>query len=86
MAVIRRRSWDIPPVFPLLRCLGNISGEEMFRVFNMGIGMALIVPEKEVNGIMEELKQLEETAFVIGYIEKRNAGDPPVVFRELAPA
>jgi len=82
MAVIHRRSWDIPPIFPILQHLGNIDEGEMFRVFNMGIGMILIVPGKEVDGILERLGHLEETAFVIGCIEKRLPDDSSVVFRD----
>jgi phosphoribosylformylglycinamidine cyclo-ligase len=85
MAVINRRSWRIPPIFTILRRLGNIDEAEMFRVFNMGIGMALIVPEKEVGDILGRLGHLNETASVIGYIDKRGANNPSVIFRDPAP-
>ncbi|MDR2861977.1 MAG: phosphoribosylformylglycinamidine cyclo-ligase [Syntrophobacterales bacterium] len=86
MTVIHRHSWHIPPIFPILQRLGNIDEAEMFRVFNMGIGMALIVPEKEAGNILERLGHLGETASVIGYIDKRDQDAPPVVFREPVPA
>jgi phosphoribosylformylglycinamidine cyclo-ligase len=81
-AVITRGSWDIPPIFEVLERLGNIDEDEMFRVFNMGIGMALVVPEKETEEILERLVHLGEKAFVIGCVEKRENDDPTVVFSE----
>jgi len=81
MAVISRHSWNIPPIFSILQHLGNIDEAEMFRVFNMGIGMALIVPEKETDAILERLKYLGETASVIGYVDKKDQDASPVVFQ-----
>jgi phosphoribosylformylglycinamidine cyclo-ligase len=56
-AVIERGSWQIPAVFPWLQSLGNIDADEMDRVFNMGIGMTVVIQpqfEKEVRGLLEE--------------------------------
>ena len=78
-AVIAKNSWEVPPVFNLLQERGNIDTEEMFRVFNMGIGMMMVVPDKEVAEILEHLRNLGERAFLIGSIEKREAGQQQVV-------
>ena len=78
-AIIAKDSWEAPPVFNLLREQGNIAAEEMFRVFNMGIGMMMVVPEKEVVEIMERLQNLGERAYQIGSIEKRKPGQQQVV-------
>ena len=72
-AVIHRDSWDIPAIFQLLREGGNIDEIEMHRTFNNGIGMVLIVPERDVEEIMVRLSGLKETAYIIGEITK--AGD-----------
>jgi phosphoribosylformylglycinamidine cyclo-ligase len=45
-ANIRRESWRIPPIFEIIQRGGSISPAEMYKVFNMGIGMVLIVPKK----------------------------------------
>ena len=45
-AVIDMGSWQIPPIFEHLQQLGNVPQEEMFRTFNMGLGMLLVVPQK----------------------------------------
>jgi phosphoribosylformylglycinamidine cyclo-ligase len=78
-AVIRKGSWPVPPVFDLIRKMGNIGDIEMLRVFNMGIGMILIVDEKEHADILERLDKLGERAFSIGIVEKRENDQPTVV-------
>jgi phosphoribosylformylglycinamidine cyclo-ligase len=70
----------VPPVFELIRKTGNIDELEMFRVFNMGIGMVLIVAEKEQAEILERLAMLGEKAYAIGMIEKRENDQPAVSF------
>ncbi len=46
-AEIQKGSWPVPPIFPYLQRLGGIPEEEMYRVFNMGLGLLLILPEGE---------------------------------------
>src|SRR3989339_50115 len=75
-AVIRRGSWPVPPVFDLIRKTGNIEEMEMLRVFNMGIGMILIVAEKDHAEILERLEKLGESAYSIGAVEKREKNQP----------
>ena len=69
-ALIHKNSWEIPAIFQLLREGGNIDEIEMHRTFNNGIGMVLIVPEREVEDIMVRLSGLKETAYIIGEISK----------------
>ena len=45
-ANIRRGSWRVPPIFQIIQRGGEVSPSEMYKVFNMGIGMVLIVPKK----------------------------------------
>jgi len=73
-AVIRRDSWEIPPIFSLIQKGGNIDESEMFRTFNCGIGMVLVVPEKEVEDVLIRLSGLNETAFHIGEVVKCEPG------------
>ena len=67
-AVIRTNSWCIPPVFSFLQVAGNVSPEEMFRVFNMGIGLVIVVSRDHVDAAMVFLEDLGETPFLIGEI------------------
>lgn len=78
--VIKRNSWPIPAIFNKIQELGNIELQEMFRVFNMGIGMMLVVSEKEATDIIERLNMLGEKAYSIGSIEKATPDQSPVSF------
>jgi phosphoribosylformylglycinamidine cyclo-ligase len=79
-AVISGGSWPVPPIFELIQKMGNIDTLEMFRVFNMGIGMLIIVAEKDHTEILERLEKLGEKAYSLGVIEKRENDQQPVSF------
>jgi phosphoribosylformylglycinamidine cyclo-ligase len=57
-ALIDSRSWSVLPIFRLIQTLGQISTEEMFRTFNMGIGMALVTDPPTANSIVEQFKEI----------------------------
>ena len=67
-ATIFLDSWEIPNVFNFLQKHGNIETEEMFRVFNMGIGYALIVRPSFADSITTKLEKLGESPIVLGEI------------------
>ncbi len=69
-AVIEKGSWEKPVLFEILREAGNIDEIEMYRTFNYGIGMVLIVSEQEADDVMVRLSGLKETAYLIGEITK----------------
>jgi len=73
-AIIAKDSWAVPPIFPLLQQGGGIEEMEMFRTFNYGIGMVLVVPDNEAEEILIRLSGLSEQAFVIGEVAKCDAG------------
>ncbi len=81
-AVITRNTWDVPPIFSLIQNMGRVEDKEMFRVFNMGIGMMMIVSEKECQEIIERLSVLGEKAYLIGTIEKKEGTQDSVCFSE----
>ena len=70
---IKKGSWEVPSIFNYLSVLGNIDEDEMYHVFNMGIGMILIVRPEDVNLSLEILKESGEKASVIG--EVTNSGN-----------
>jgi len=79
-AIIQKDSWTKPAIFEVIRQAGNIEETEMYRTLNYGIGMVLVVPEKDVEEILVRLSGLKETAFVIGEIAKgTDDGDASVV-------
>ncbi len=68
-AVVNKASWPRPPVFQWLQRTGNVAEDEMFRVFNCGIGMALIVAAGDARRAAEALRAEGETVYEIGAIE-----------------
>lgn len=81
-AVIRRGSWPVLPIFSFMQDLGRIEDFEMYRTFNMGIGMVLVVAEKDADDLMLRLKGLKEPASVIGYVRSLKKGEERVVFEQ----
>ncbi len=67
---IDRNSWPKPLIFSLIQEEGEIFDEEMYRTFNMGIGMVLIVRPDKTEKIIDELKQLNFSSYLIGRIVK----------------
>lgn len=70
-AVIQKRSWTVPDIFKRIQSAGDIPEEEMYKVFNMGIGMTWIVSVDEVNYCVAKLSEYIPCT-IIGRIEKRN--------------
>jgi phosphoribosylformylglycinamidine cyclo-ligase len=71
---LESRKWTIPPIFSLIQQKGNIDTVEMFRTFNMGIGMVIICSPKEVSFMQESLPE----AVLIGEVIKQT-GEARVV-------
>jgi len=76
--VIRKNSWDVPPVFTYLKEAGNISEREMMRTFNNGIGFIAVVHEKDAQEIIDWLVAMKENVFVIGEVVERKQADERV--------
>jgi phosphoribosylformylglycinamidine cyclo-ligase len=70
---LRRGSWQIAPVFPWLQRLGHVADDEMFRVFNMGIGLVMIVAEYYAESIARHLNHKAKVpAWIIGEVVAGN--------------
>ena len=67
-AVLKAATWPVPPIFPFLQKLGEIPLEEMYRTFNMGIGLLVIVDETKAADIQHHFEAVGEEAFIIGEI------------------
>jgi phosphoribosylformylglycinamidine cyclo-ligase len=78
--LIRKGSWDIPPVFTFLQNAGRVPEIEMLRTFNTGIGMVALVPQAAVSEVLERLAGLHEKAFVIGEVVERKDGADRLVW------
>lgn len=79
--VIDRNSWTIPAVFPWIQGLGGIAADEMGRVFNMGIGMVLVVAPHVVESICRQLAELGHEVWPIGTVRAAEAAEERVVVR-----
>ncbi len=79
-AILRKGSWDIPPIFSFLREKGKIPEEEMLKTFNNGIGMVLIIRPKDQEDILGRLRSLGEKASVIGEIGKTEKDQETIEF------
>ncbi|MDR7078360.1 phosphoribosylformylglycinamidine cyclo-ligase [Neobacillus niacini] len=62
------KSWDIPPIFNLLSTVGQIDQQDMYNIFNMGIGMVIAVDKENAAGLMDHLRQSGETVFEMGVV------------------
>lgn len=69
---IKKDSWEVLPIFRQIQKAGEIDEREMYRVFNMGIGMILVVDTKDASGIKSLLETLGEKVFEIGKIISGN--------------
>ncbi len=67
-ARVRRGSWDVPPLFRIIQKGGHISDEEMYRTFNMGVGMIALVAPADLHDVEHSLERRGETSFVIGSV------------------
>jgi phosphoribosylformylglycinamidine cyclo-ligase len=77
-------SWPRPALFDLIQRQGEISDEEMLRVFNCGIGMVLVVPPDQASDILDRFRAVGERPYRIGEIEVKAPDDAPLLFGEVA--
>lgn len=67
-AVIDEGSWEVPPIFSYLEELGQVPRQEMYNVFNMGIGLVLAVEERLAGDVLRLFRELGERAYAIGRV------------------
>lgn len=78
-AVINRSSWRVPTLFTFIERQGRVDRDEMYRVFNMGIGFCIIVRQKDASAAMALLSKARQAPVLIGAIEK---GPRKVIYRD----
>jgi phosphoribosylformylglycinamidine cyclo-ligase len=67
-AAIKLGTWDVPPVFNLIREKGEVEDQEMLRTFNMGIGLVAVVDAGQAEAVMEDLSSRGERSCRIGEV------------------
>jgi phosphoribosylformylglycinamidine cyclo-ligase len=73
-AVIQRGSWPIPRIFRAIQERGKIEEREMFRTFNMGVGMVLVVGRRGASSALERLAEQKQKAWIIGELTADGPG------------
>jgi phosphoribosylformylglycinamidine cyclo-ligase len=79
-AVIDESSWTWPPLFQWLQSAGNIERFEMYRTFNCGVGMVVVVPADQADAAIAQLASTGDHAWRIGHIVPSTHAEPTVVF------
>ncbi len=74
-AVLDGTSWHTPKLFNWLREQGNVAQQEMYRTFNCGIGMVVVVAENDVTAALNQLEAAGETVWAIGTIQARQGDE-----------
>jgi phosphoribosylformylglycinamidine cyclo-ligase len=78
-AVLDKTSWALPPLFQWLQQQGNVAPQEMYRTFNCGIGMAVVVAASDAERAMQLLSAAGETVYRIGEIRTRSEGQAQTI-------
>src|SRR5574337_691278 len=78
-ALLDAAAWEMPPLFRWLQSAGNVEAQEMYRVFNCGIGMVAVVAPEDVEVAVAQLRSTGEDVRVIGRIAERQPGQAPTV-------
>ena len=68
VAYIRKETWEIPSIFPFLQAKGDVEEEEMYRVFNMGVGMVVVLSTNDVDAALSSLSVSGESTYLIGEV------------------
>ena len=79
-AQVRRSAWSVPPIFQAITRLGQVEREEMYRVFNMGIGLILVVPASAAQAVVARATALGDPAYQIGTIVASSSEGPLVEY------
>ncbi|MBH0193469.1 MAG: phosphoribosylformylglycinamidine cyclo-ligase, partial [Nitrospira sp.] len=81
-AKISRKAWPVPPIFDVMSRLGSVSREEMYRVFNMGIGLILVVPPESVAAVLAKVGTLGDRGWRIGEMVPSVGKEPGVEYAD----
>jgi phosphoribosylformylglycinamidine cyclo-ligase len=81
-ARVKLSAWTPPPIFELMREIGNVDQLEMLRTFNMGVGMVFVVPGAKLKAALAKLEKAGEAPIVIGEVAKQKGAKakPKVVY------
>lgn len=78
--VVQKGTWEVPPVFRFLQDRGEITEQEMFNTFNMGIGMIVLTSAEDCSAAIDVLRSHGITAWPIGWVEERQSSEGAIRF------
>ena len=78
-ARIERGAWPVPPIFEMLRRLGQMEDRQIYNTFNMGVGMVLAVSPEDADAVLRRAIELGEKAYRIGTVERQAEGGERLV-------
>ncbi|MEZ0232534.1 MAG: phosphoribosylformylglycinamidine cyclo-ligase [Methylophilaceae bacterium] len=78
-AEVKKTGWQLPPLFSWLQAQGNVTDDEMYRTFNCGIGMVVVVSAQDAAAAKALLTTEGEQVFEIGHIRRQAAGEHATV-------
>ncbi|QID18449.1 phosphoribosylformylglycinamidine cyclo-ligase [Nitrogeniibacter mangrovi] len=78
-AELRADAWEMPPLFRWLQEAGNIDAQEMYRTFNCGIGMCVVVSAADATAAAAALRASGETVFELGHVRAQADGEAPTL-------
>ena len=70
--IIRKGTWEMPPIFQIIQSKGGVPEPELYQVFNMGIGMTIIVAAKQAESVLKFIRGQKQKAWVTGEVVKGN--------------
>jgi len=76
--IVRKGSWDVLPIFQIIQAKGGVPEEELYQVFNMGIGMTIIVAADKADAVLKFIRAQKQTAWQIGEVV-RGQGEAKVI-------
>ena len=77
-AIVSKELWDMPKIFKWIQFEAKLSEDELFKTFNCGIGMVLIIKQESKDRVMTSLRNSKEVVFEIGKIIKSNLNDKQI--------
>jgi phosphoribosylformylglycinamidine cyclo-ligase len=79
-AFIQTNLWHVPPLFEMIRSIGNVPEADWRRTFNLGVGMIFVVPNRKINLAMRLLDRTGEKPWIIGEVEPQRRGKARVQY------
>jgi len=78
-AIIDEKSWQWPAIFSWLQQAGNVDKQEMYRTFNCGVGLIVVLPKNDVNKAIKLLHELGESAWLLGEITSSDSTERVII-------